>query len=442
MTAMRIDGGASTATAYFPRPDGHAATLRSAAAEQRRAGESCAQAADDLRTRTGTVRQVWTGEASAKALTSLNGYAALLDEVDSATSVAAGALDTYAGALETVQHTVDDLNVRMASVDRSYRSRLADAQRAGDLADQLGAQRDAQFTYANATGDLQREYADAKRSFDDDALACLRALESTLPSFVRGHNESLDDWVQGMMTDWATRVPVLRDHMSLVHAAAWASTTALPTVAIATLSRAGALKDFLQVERPLTSGGLLPRFLDQRLAQHFPQYASFLDGQAGALSRLVMGTDRTANVMAVAADEGLGAAARTSGLLRGAGIVGGVVSTGVSAANVIAQGNPADAFRENGAAYVADVAEVGFNASLTAAMIAPNPVTIGATVVTGVVYAGAEIVANWDDIVEAGGDAVDLARRGAHAAGDAVGAGLDAAADLAKDAASFLNPFD
>ncbi|MFJ8308935.1 MULTISPECIES: PE-PGRS family protein [unclassified Streptomyces] len=95
---------------------------------------------------------------------------------------------------------------------------------------------------------------------------------------------------------------------------------------------------------------------------------------------------------------GLGAATKTAGFIRGAGIVGGVFSTGVSAANVISQGNPVEAFKKNGAGYVADVAEVGFNASLTAAMVAPNPVTIGLAVGTGIIYGGAKIVEHWDDI--------------------------------------------
>ncbi|MGW7818689.1 PE-PGRS family protein [Streptomyces puniciscabiei] len=102
---------------------------------------------------------------------------------------------------------------------------------------------------------------------------------------------------------------------------------------------------------------------------------------------------------------GLGAAARTAGFLRGVGIVGGVLSTGFSAANVISQGNPVKAFKRNGAAYVADVAEVGFNASLTAAMVAPNPVTIGLAVGTGIVYGGAKIVQHWDDIKKGAGQA-------------------------------------
>ncbi len=119
--------------------------------------------------------------------------------------------------------------------------------------------------------------------------------------------------------------------------------------------------------------------------------------------------------------------AKAAGFLRGAGVVGGVVSTGVSAANVISQGNPVDAFKRNGAGYVADVAEVGFNASLTAAMVAPNPITIGAAVVTGAIYGGAKIVENWDDIKKGAGKAVDWAK-------DKGGKLVDGAKDLAKKA--------
>ncbi|MFI1484584.1 PE-PGRS family protein [Streptomyces sp. NPDC020747] len=102
-----------------------------------------------------------------------------------------------------------------------------------------------------------------------------------------------------------------------------------------------------------------------------------------------------------------GGAAKVSGALRGLGVVGGVASTGFSAANVISQGNPVEAFKRNGAGYVADVAEVGFNASLTAAMVAPNPITIGLAVGTGLIYGGAKVVEHWDDIKKGAGEAAD-----------------------------------
>ncbi|MDT0613572.1 PE-PGRS family protein [Streptomyces lancefieldiae] len=128
---------------------------------------------------------------------------------------------------------------------------------------------------------------------------------------------------------------------------------------------------------------------------------------------------------------GLVTAAKGAGFLRGAGIVGGVVSTGFSTANVISQGNPVDAFKRNGAGYVADVAEVGFNASLTAAMVAPNPVTIGLAVGTGLVYGGAKVVEHWDDIKKGAGKATDWV-------GDKVG---DLGKSVAKSKANPMNWF-
>ncbi|GGL73456.1 hypothetical protein GCM10010129_16350 [Streptomyces fumigatiscleroticus] len=95
---------------------------------------------------------------------------------------------------------------------------------------------------------------------------------------------------------------------------------------------------------------------------------------------------------------GLKTAAKMGGALRGAGIISGVYSTLSSGVNVYVQGNPRKAFEEKGAGYVADVAEVGFNASLTLATVAPNPVTLGAVAVTGGIYAGAKVVEHWGDI--------------------------------------------
>lgn len=128
-------------------------------------------------------------------------------------------------------------------------------------------------------------------------------------------------------------------------------------------------------------------------------------------------------------------AGRAGGFLRGAGVVGGVASTTYSAANVWAQGNPADHFdtREHGAKYVADVAEVGFNASLTAATVAPNPFTIGAVAVTDGVYVGAKVVEHWDDIKKGAGQAWK-------ATGDAAKAVVKDPVGSAKKVGHALNP--
>ncbi|MFR0358967.1 PE-PGRS family protein [Streptomyces sediminimaris] len=113
-----------------------------------------------------------------------------------------------------------------------------------------------------------------------------------------------------------------------------------------------------------------------------------------------LGFSRTASL-----GKGLAGAGKVAGVLRGAGIAGSAAATVFSTANVVAQGNPVKAFQRNGAGYVADVAEAGFNASMTAAMIAPNPVTIGLAVGFGAVYAGAKVVQHWDDIKKGAGEA-------------------------------------
>jgi len=92
---------------------------------------------------------------------------------------------------------------------------------------------------------------------------------------------------------------------------------------------------------------------------------------------------------------------------RRAGIVGAVASTGMGLYDLYQQGNPIDAFRADGAGYVADVANTAFSASTAAFLIAPNPVTGALVVGTGLVWAGAEVVDHWDDISSAAGDAWD-----------------------------------
>ncbi|MFJ2953272.1 PE-PGRS family protein [Streptomyces sp. NPDC087270] len=99
-----------------------------------------------------------------------------------------------------------------------------------------------------------------------------------------------------------------------------------------------------------------------------------------------------------AALKGLATVSETAGAFRSFNIVTSVAMTGISTANLISDGNPVKAFKREGAGYVADAADTAFNASLTATLIAPNPVTFGLTIATGSVYAGAEVVQHWGDI--------------------------------------------
>ncbi|GGV69544.1 hypothetical protein GCM10010294_26610 [Streptomyces griseoloalbus] len=131
---------------------------------------------------------------------------------------------------------------------------------------------------------------------------------------------------------------------------------------------------------------------------------------------------------------GFGAAAKTAGLWRGAGIVGSAGATAFSVAN-IATMDHAKEWEKSKAGYLANYAEVGFNASLTAAMVAPNPVTIGLAVGTGIVYGGLKVVEHWDDITEGAGKAADWVGDKASDIGDDI-------ADGAKKLGGALNPFD
>ncbi|MFI8909398.1 hypothetical protein ACWEJQ_22110 [Streptomyces albidoflavus] len=94
----------------------------------------------------------------------------------------------------------------------------------------------------------------------------------------------------------------------------------------------------------------------------------------------------------------LAGTAKVTGFLRAGNILFSAGQTVYGGYNLWLQGNPVDAFKRKGAGYVADVAEVGFNASMTAAAVAPNPLTFGAVVVTGAVYGTAKVVEHWDEV--------------------------------------------
>lgn len=100
-------------------------------------------------------------------------------------------------------------------------------------------------------------------------------------------------------------------------------------------------------------------------------------------------------------------------------------------------GNPIDAFEEHGAGYVADVARLGFSASTTAFLINPNPVFGAAVIITGVIWAGAEVVEHWDEITEFFGDvyggAEDAVVWAVDETGEIIGEGWDWTTDRWDD---------
>ncbi|MGW0361894.1 mucin-2 [Streptomyces sp. NPDC002990] len=135
---------------------------------------------------------------------------------------------------------------------------------------------------------------------------------------------------------------------------------------------------------------------------------------------------------------GAGATLKTAGFWRGAGIVGSVAATGVGAFELYQKGNPVEAFKRDKVGYAKDVSGVAFNASLTAAMVAPNPITIGAVAVTGLVYGGLAVWDNWDTVKQWPGKVADAAGK----AGGAIKKGAGKLVDGAKNLVSKYNPFD
>ncbi|HEX2064093.1 MAG TPA: hypothetical protein VHE80_06695, partial [Acidimicrobiales bacterium] len=143
---------------------------------------------------------------------------------------------------------------------------------------------------------------------------------------------------------------------------------------------------------------------------------------------------------AVQALPGMGwvASAPVGVALKGAGIAGGLYGGARGAVDLVRQGNPVDAYRQEGAGYVADVAGTAFNFSSSAFLAAPNPVTGVVVVGTGATWLGAEAWDHREEIVDtwnaAAGWVDDRLDDAGEAVGDAVDDAGEAVDDLAEDA--------
>lgn len=133
-------------------------------------------------------------------------------------------------------------------------------------------------------------------------------------------------------------------------------------------------------------------------------------------------TASEANLVTVAREGGLANAAKATGVIRGLGVAGSAAATGYGIANLTTY--TPEMIQEKPMKFATDLSGTAFNGSLTALTIAPNPVTLGLTVGTGVIYAGCLA---WENR-------------------EAIGKGLDVAGDWIGDKAgklgSALNPFD
>ena len=176
---------------------------------------------------------------------------------------------------------------------------------------------------------------------------------------------------------------------------------------------------------PTSMNGLLAI----RLGKVWPAFEAFRN------SNLVAGLRGARAESLLARGQSLRSLPARAGLARSLGVVGGVYSTASGVADLVGQGDPRQAFQERGTEYAADVAETAFSASSTAFFVAPNPVTAGATLVTGAAWLGLEAWNHREDIARTTSTAWRVTT-------DVAGDLWDGASDGAAAVAGALNPFD
>ncbi|MFI0925938.1 hypothetical protein [Streptomyces sp. NPDC021012] len=267
-------------------------------------------------------------------------------------------------------------------------------------------------------------------------------------------DETLDDYVQRLQRDGIAKLTGnekladLVDKFTRGAITAGAFSSALTAAGLYSYKLSKALRP--PFTHPTAPGTFLSKQFNMRLAGAAP--GSLLSKVPPGVATAITGSDEAAmyggfmrngaffmptaaeaNLLKVAQNGGLANAAKAAGWLRGAGVVGGVAATAYGVANLATYDT--DMIKADPAKFATDLTGTAFNASLTALTVAPNPVTLGLAVGTGVAYGAALI---WDNHEAIG--------KGLEAAGDWVG---DTASDIgnglkdgAKKLGSALNPFD
>ncbi|MFE7516228.1 hypothetical protein ACFU8I_34120 [Streptomyces sp. NPDC057540] len=267
-------------------------------------------------------------------------------------------------------------------------------------------------------------------------------------------DETLDDYVQRLQRDGIAKLTGNEKLADLVDTftkgaiTAGAFASALTAAGLYSYKLSKALRP--PFTHPTAPGTFLSRQFNMRLAGAAP--GSLLSKVPPGLATAITGSDEAAmyggflrngsffmpeaaeaNLVRVAQNGGLANAAKAAGWLRGAGVVGGVAATAYGVANLATYNT--DMIKADPAKFASDLTGTAFSASMTALTVAPNPVTLGLAVGTGVAYGAALI---WDNHEAIG--------KGLEEAGDWVG---DRASDLgdglkdgAKKLGSALNPFD
>jgi hypothetical protein len=466
-----VDAPAPSAPHLAP-VEGDPEALRSAARGLDTVHDGLSESVRAMRARANALGGDWVGVAGDAAPVAVEGVALLVESAQNAMSVGAAALRTYADALETARATVTSAQGFADDAATSCASslRMIDADTNPDMAFYTGQQRQAAIWEAQAAFQAQAAAADrARDTLATAALTCRRTLEDTRSVLVRGHRESFEDYVNGIVANGLGHLPGLSGHEGTLNSAVWAATSAggLTVAGISVATKGAKLWNYWVNSRALTDSSINRKIVElatSRLNALGPGWGlgalgtNTFDG-LNRFGRVMFGTSgvsgayngitpwNAGRTAAAAADTGalragLSAGAKATGVVRGLGVVGAVGATGMSFVNVASQGWPHEAFAENGIDYVADVAELGFNVSLTAAMIAPNPVTIGAAVITGAIYGTTEIIAHWDEIEDLAANGAEMVADGWNATTEVVGDAVDAGVEKAKEFGSWLNPFD
>ncbi|MFF7081818.1 hypothetical protein [Streptomyces lavendulae] len=261
-------------------------------------------------------------------------------------------------------------------------------------------------------------------------------------------DETIDDYVERLQKEGLTRLtsnPKLAELVSNVSkttVTAGAFASALTVAGMNSWKLQNYFKDVKAGNFPkafTAPGTFVPRTANARLAGGAPggllarlppNVTGVLTGSDEAAmwggqmknGRFFLPTAAEANLVTVARQGGAMNALKAAGAMRGLGVVGGVAGTVYGVANLATYDT--DMIKKDPAKFATDVTGTAFSASMTALTVAPNPITAGLAVGTGVAYGAALI---WDN----------------H---EAIGKGLEKAghslAGGAKKLGSALNPFD
>ncbi|MFI6704039.1 hypothetical protein ACIBJC_34755 [Streptomyces sp. NPDC050509] len=282
--------------------------------------------------------------------------------------------------------------------------------------------------------------------------------QTNLNAWKMRDDETLDDYLLRVQGQVATRVTGSEQFGNLLKSYLSGTTTlaAFSTAAGISLGKGLSLyKYFKDPSKALTAPGtFLGKLVNDnssRLAG-IPRVGGLYSRLPNGLVTAITGSDEAAmlggymkngsffmpsaaeaNLLTVAKNGGLANAAKAAGWMRGAGVVGSAGATVWGVANLATYDS--EQISKDPSKFAADLTGTAFNASLTAAMVAPNPVTIGLAVGTGVAYGGALVWDNWDSIKGGTEKATEWVGDKASEVGSSISSG-------AKKVGGFLNPFD